>query len=197
MNGFAEKYAQEIQEILAKYPTENRRSAVMPLLYLAQQKQMFVDRQSMAEIGEVLGITATEVASIVGFYSLYYDQPGGKYRIQVCTDLPCALRGSEKFLAELCRRLNIRPGETTSDGIITVEAVTCLAACDRAPMFQLQSGQGLTYYENQTVETAMALIEQLRRTSTSAHKSTANPAPEAVMNSAGEQSVASTGVAKP
>ena len=163
MNGFAARYAKEIEEILAKYPADQRRSAVMPLLYLAQQKQMYIDRQSMADVGEILGISATEVASIVGFYSLYYDQPGGKYHIQVCTDLPCALRGSEKFLEELCRRLNIHPGETTADGMITVEPVTCLAACDRAPMFQVQSGRGLTYYERQTVETALALIDQLRR----------------------------------
>jgi NADH-quinone oxidoreductase subunit E len=158
----AEKYAQEVQAILAKYPPDQRRSAVMPLLYLAQREKMYVSREDMAEIGEVLGISATEVASIVGFYSLYYDEPKGKYHIQVCTDLPCALRGADRFMKELCSRLGIKPGETSADGLITVEAVTCLAACDKAPMFQLQSGAGLTYYENQTVETALALIEQLR-----------------------------------
>jgi len=102
------------------------------------------------------------VASIVGFYSLYYDQPAGKYHLQVCTDLPCALRGAEKFLEELCQRLGIKPGETTSDGLITVEPVMCLAACDRAPMFQVQSGEGLAYHENQTVEAALELIDSLR-----------------------------------
>lgn len=157
-----EKYAQEIQVILAKYPPGQRRAAVMPLIYLAQRDQMYVDRQSMAEIAEILGITATEVASLVGFYSLYYDKPAGRYRIQVCNDLPCALRGADKFLQELCTRLGIQPGETTADGLITVEAVMCLAACDKAPMFQVQSGAGLTYHENQTVENALALIEQLR-----------------------------------
>ena len=158
----AEKYAQEIEQILAKYPPEERRSAVMPLLYLAQRDKMYVGRQDMAEIAEILGLKATEVASIVGFYSLYYDHPEGKYRFQVCTDLPCALRGAEQFLKELCERLNIEPGGTTADGLITVESVMCLAACDRAPMFQVQSGEGLKYYENQTVENAMALIEELR-----------------------------------
>lgn len=157
-----EKYTQEIQVILAKYPPEQRRSAVMPLLYLAQRDKMYVGREDMAEIAQILGITPTEVASIVGFYSLYYDQPGGKYRIQVCTDLPCALRGAEGFLQELCARLGIEPGGTTSDGMITVEAVMCLAACDKAPMFQVQSGSGISYFENQTVETALAFIEQLR-----------------------------------
>jgi NADH-quinone oxidoreductase subunit E len=158
----AEKYAQEVQAILAKYPPEQRRSAVMPLLYLAQRDKMHVDRSDMAEIAEILGMSATEVSSIVGFYSLYYDQPKGVYHIQVCTDLPCALRGAERFLNELCDRLGILPGETTADGLITVEPVMCLAACDRAPMFQVQSGQGLEYYENQTVENALALIDRLR-----------------------------------
>ena len=158
----AEKYATEIQTILAKYPPEERRAAVMPLLYLVQRDQLYVDRHSMSEIAEILGISTTEVASVVGFYSLYYDQPGGKYRIQVCTDLPCALRGAEQFMEQLCQRLGIKPGETTSDGLFTVEPVMCLASCDKAPMFQVQSGGGLAYYEDQTVENALALIEQLR-----------------------------------
>jgi NADH-quinone oxidoreductase subunit E len=159
---FAEKYALEIEAILKKYPPENRRSAVMPLIYLAQGDKMYINRQDMAEIAELLGISVTDVASVVGFYSLYYDQPKGKYHIQICTDLPCALRGSELFLEELCQRLGIEPGETTSDGLITVEAVMCLAACHRAPVFQLQSQAGLEYFENQTLENALALIERLR-----------------------------------
>ena len=65
----------------------------MPLIYLAQREKMYLKRKDMAEIAEILGLQPTEVASIVGFYSLYYDKPGGKYRIQICTDLPCALRG--------------------------------------------------------------------------------------------------------
>ena len=163
----AEKFATEIQTILAKYPPEERRAAVMPLLYLVQRDQMYVNRHSMSEIADILGISTTEVASVVGFYSLYYDQPGGKYRIQVCTDLPCALRGAEQFMGQLCQRLGIKPGETTSDGLFTVEPVMCLASCDKAPMFQVQSGGGLAYYEDQTVENALALIEQLRTEATS------------------------------
>jgi len=157
-----EKYAQEIQSILSKYPPGQHRSAVMSLIYLAQREKMYIDRDDMAEIADILGITVTEVASIVGFYSLYYDHPEGIYHIQVCVDLPCALRGSEQFLAELCTRLGIKPGETTSDGLVKVEPVMCLAACDRAPMFQLQSAEGLTYFESQTVESALNLIDQLR-----------------------------------
>jgi NADH-quinone oxidoreductase subunit E len=164
VNQLAEKFPQEIQKILAKYPAENKRSAVMPLLYLAQREKMYVTKQSMEEIADILGISATDVASIVGFYSLYYDQPAGKYRVQVCTDLPCSLRGAEKFLDELCENLGIKVGETTPNGMVTVEHVMCLAGCDRAPMFQVQSGQGISYHENQTVESALKLVEELRQT---------------------------------
>lgn len=162
MNELAEKYAREIEEILMKYPPDQKRSAVMPLLYLAQRGPGYVTDQAMAEIAEILEITTTEVAGIVGFYTLYYDKPSGKYHIQVCTDLPCALRGADKFLEKLCSALNIQPGETTADGLVTVEPVMCLAACDKAPMFQLQSGDGISYHEDQTVESALALIENLR-----------------------------------
>ena len=160
---FAEKYADEIQAILTKYPPEQRRAAVMPLLHLAQRDQMYVTKQTMFEIADLLGISSTDVASIVGFYTLYYDQAAGTYRVQVCTDLPCALRGAEQFLEGLCQNLGIRIGETTPDGAVTVEAVMCLAACDKAPMFQVQSGEGLSYHENQTVESAVTLVDELRR----------------------------------
>jgi NADH-quinone oxidoreductase subunit E len=157
-----ENYPDEIQKILAKYPPDQKRSAVMPLLYLAQRQDGFVTKGALQEIAEICEITPTEVASIVGFYSLYYDEPAGTYRIQVCTDLPCALRGADEFLQKLCENLGIKVGETTPDGKITVEAVMCLAGCHRAPMFQVQSGEGLEYHENQTVESAMQLIETLR-----------------------------------
>ena len=163
MNTLELKYAQEIENILAKYPPDQKRSAVMPLLYLAQREENYVSEQALKEIAEILEISPTEVSSIVGFYTLYYDKPGGKFRIQVCTDMPCALRGSEQFMQKLCDALGVQPGETTSDGLVTVEGVMCLAACDRAPMFQVQSGDGLSYHEDQTVESALKLIDQLRK----------------------------------
>jgi NADH-quinone oxidoreductase subunit E len=159
----AEKYAKEIQDILAKYPVEQRRSAVMSLLYLAQREQGFLTKELMQEIGDIVGITSTEVASIVGFYSLYRDHATGKYCIQVCTDLPCALRGAEQFLEKLCENLGIKIGETTPDGFVTIEAVMCLAGCDRAPLFQVQTADGLTYHERQTVDSATQLIGTWRQ----------------------------------
>ncbi|UCD41954.1 MAG: NAD(P)H-dependent oxidoreductase subunit E [Chloroflexota bacterium] len=159
----AEKYAAEIENILAKYPPDQKRSAVMPLLYLAQREDGYVTKEDMAEIGGILGITSTDVASIVGFYTLFYDQPEGDIRIQVCNDLPCALRGADEFLEQLCENLGVKVGGTTQDGSVTVEAVMCLAACDKAPMFQVQSGEGIAYHENQTVSSALEAIEALRK----------------------------------
>jgi len=159
----AEKYPEEVKKILAKYPPEQKRSAVMPLLYLAQREGGFVTKEALAEIAAMLEITTTEVASIIGFYTLFHDEKAGKYRMQVCTDLPCALRGADKFLEELCGNLGIQVGETTSDGLVTVEAVMCLAGCDKAPMFQLQSADGIEYHENMNVDKTMELVEALRK----------------------------------
>ena len=157
-----ENYAQEIEGILAKYPPDQKRSAVMPLLFLAQREYGSLSTEAITEVGEMLGLQSTEVASLVGFYTLYHDREGGKYRIQVCTDLPCALSGAQAFADELCDKLDIGMGETTPDGQITVEEVKCLAACDRAPIFQLQEPNGIHYHEDQSVGSALALIEALR-----------------------------------
>jgi NADH-quinone oxidoreductase subunit E len=159
----AEKYPEEVKKIFAKYPPENLRSAVMPLLYLAQCGEGFVTKAALEDIAQMLDITSTDVAEIVGFYTLYHDEKAGKYRMQVCTDLPCALRGADKFLEELCGNLGIKVGETTPDGMITVEEVMCLAGCDKAPMFQIQSPDGIAYHENMTVDKAMELVAALRK----------------------------------
>ena len=154
-----EKYPQEVARHLAKYPPERRQSAVMPLLHLAQLETGFVDRHAVREIAEITGITETDVVEVIGFYTLYHDAPAGKLRLQVCTDISCALRGADAFLAELCSHLGIEPGGTTPDGRVTVEAVMCLAACDKAPMLQVQGPNGISYHENMTLEKALELVE--------------------------------------
>ena len=163
MNALQEKYTKDIEAVLEKYPADRKRSAVMPLLYIAQREGGYVTKQDMSDIGEIIGITSTEVASIVGFYTLYHDEEAGKYRIQVCTDMPCALRGAEDFLDKLCDNLGIQVGETTEDGLVTIEEVKCLAGCDKAPMFQVQSETKIGYHEDQTVESTMELIEKWRK----------------------------------
>jgi len=161
----AKKYPKEVKQILYKYPAENKRSAVMPLLFLAQREEGYVNKAAMQDIAKIVDITETDVAAIVGFYTLYHDKKEGKYRMQVCTDLPCALRGAEQFMESLCGNLGIKVGETTEDGFVTLEAVTCLAACDKAPMLQTQGPDGIKYHENMTVDRTMELISVLKRSS--------------------------------
>ena len=159
----AKKYPKEVKQILSKYPPEHKRSAVMPLLFLAQREEGYLTKAAMKDVAQIVDITETDVAAIVGFYTLYHDEKGGKYRMQVCTDLPCALRGADEFMNNLCANLGIKVGETTEDGFLTLEAVTCLAACDKAPMFQTQGPDGIKYHENMTVDRTMELISVLKR----------------------------------
>ena len=159
----AEKYPKEVKQILSKYPPEGKRSAVMPLLYLAQREEGYVNKAAMKDIAKLLDISETDVASVVRFYTLYHEKKEGKYHMQVCTDLPCALRGAEEFMEALCDNLRIKVGETTSDGFLTLESVTCLAACDKAPMFQIQGPDGIKYHENMNVDKTMDLVSVLKR----------------------------------
>lgn len=159
------KYPMEVEKILSKYPPEGRRSAVMPLLFLAQREEGYINKAAMKDIAKILDITETDVASIVRFYTLYHDKKEGRYRIQICTDLPCALRGADEFMEAICDRLGLNVGETTADGFLTLEAVTCLAACDKAPMFQIQGPDGLKYHENMNVDKTVDVIATLKRKS--------------------------------
>ena len=106
----ADKYRTEIEAILAKYPPEHRRSAAMPLLYLAQQEYGHVTQAALQEVADLIGAESTQVGSLVGFYTLYHDQPEGTYRLQICTDLPCALRGRRDLRREAVREPGRAPG---------------------------------------------------------------------------------------
>lgn len=161
MNQLLSKHSQEVEKIMAKYPPDQKRATVMPLLHLVQQEDGFISRERMQEIAEIAGITTTEVASVVGFYTLFHDAPGARIRIQVCTDVACDLRGARQYLEGLSAQLGIKPGETTEDGLISIEEVKCLAACDHAPMFQAQIGDALEYHENQTVERTLDWLKSM------------------------------------
>jgi NADH-quinone oxidoreductase subunit E len=152
----AEKYAVEIEGIMAKYP--DRRSAVLPLMYLAQEAYGFTSREAMHEVADILGLDPTLVLSLAGFYTLYYEQPVGKYVLEICNDLPCALRGADEFVEMACQKLGVDLDETTADGLFTIKTVMCLAACDKAPMLQVN----LKYEENLDEEKFDALITRLR-----------------------------------
>jgi NADH-quinone oxidoreductase subunit E len=151
---------QELDEILKKYP--DKRSAVLSALYITQRRRNYLTEDDIRDVAEALELNITEVQAIVGFYTLFRKEPTGKYLIQVCTDLPCALRGAEVFYHRLCNRLGLPPqGGTTDDGLFTVEGVVCLAACDKAPVAQIN----LDYYENLTDEGIDAVIAALRKES--------------------------------
>jgi NADH-quinone oxidoreductase subunit E len=166
----ADKYPDQINTILAKYPPDQKRSAVMPLLYLAQSEYGYISPAAMGEVGALIDLSPTEVAGIVGFYTLYSDASFGKRRMQICTDLPCALRGAEAFAGEVCQKLGVKPGDITQDGEWTVETVMCLAGCDRAPMFQVQDANGIHYHESpsidqpMTADQALAILDQYQQT---------------------------------
>jgi NADH-quinone oxidoreductase subunit E len=163
-----EKHKAEVDAILARYPAEQKRSAVMALLYLAQKVYGLITKDVLFEVGALAGLDPTQVAGLTGFYSLYHEHPGGKRTVKICTGLPCALRGAEQFAADLCANLGIRLGGTTADGEFTVESVSCLAGCDKAPMFQVQDGAGIRYFESEspdqpmTAERARQILDGLK-----------------------------------
>lgn len=152
-----EKHKAEIDTILSHYP--DKRSALLPMLYLAQGEYGWLNQDVMKEVADILELQPTEVISVAGFYTLFYKEPVGKYVLEICDDLPCALRGAESLVEHACQKLGIRVGETTPDGLFTLHTVMCLAACDRAPMMQVNLG----YHENLTNEKFDALVEDLRQ----------------------------------
>lgn len=154
-----ERRRDDIEYHLSKYPEGHRQSAVMPLLFIAQEEYGHITEEAVEEVGQIVGLSPTEVKGLVGFYTMYYDEPKGKYLIYVCTDLPCALRGAEVVSEHVCEHLGIEPGETTDDGLFTVENVMCIGACHRAPVLQVN----FHFHEHMDEEKAEELIESLRR----------------------------------
>jgi NADH-quinone oxidoreductase E subunit len=159
------KYRDEIADILARYPV--RRSALLPLLYLAQREEGHVSEAAMKEIASILKITPPQVYETVTFYTMLNLRPVGKFHIQVCKSLMCALVGSDALLGWLEARLGIKPGETTKDGLFTLSKVECLAACGTGPMMQVNDD----YYERLTEEKVDRILADLKHDGTSSLKS--------------------------
>jgi NADH-quinone oxidoreductase subunit E len=152
----------EIDAILSRYPS--KRSAVLPLCQLAQKEYGFLSHEAIGEVAQILELDPTEVRSLVGFYTLLREKPAGKYVLEICNDLPCALRGADAFVEHVCHKLNVRVGDTTDDGLFTVETVMCVAACDRAPVAQMN----LEYLEHLDPAKFDAITERLRNQAESA-----------------------------
>jgi NADH-quinone oxidoreductase subunit E len=151
-----ERYAAEIDRLLARYAS--RRSAVLPLLYIAQDTYGTLTPPVIREVAEILELPYTDVFEVVSFYTLFYDQPFGKWMIQVCDDVPCCYLGAEELLSTLKEQLNVREDQVSADGLFTIQRVKCLAACQRAPVVQAN----LSYFYDVTAERADALLRHLR-----------------------------------
>jgi len=160
-----EKYKDEIEQILSRYSV--KRSALIPLLYVAQQDQGYVTEAAMKEIAQILKLTPPQVYETITFYTMLNLKPVGKFHIQVCKSLMCALVGSDSLIGWIKTKLGIAPGESTADGNFTLSAVECLAACGTAPMMQINDD----YYERLTEEKVDRILADLRSTGTSQLKS--------------------------
>lgn len=127
-----EKTKQAIYELQKLYPV--KRSALIPALHLAQDEVGYLPRKIQEEVATLFGIDGNEVNSVVTFYDMFHEEPVGKHLIHVCKNASCMLRGGDQVMDKLCRKLGIKPGETSADGQYTVVPAECLGACDRAPM---------------------------------------------------------------
>jgi len=147
-----------LDEICSRYPNDQRKSAVLAALYLAQDQQGYLTRNAMRHVAEVIRCTPAEVEDVVSFYTMFYTRPVGKHVIQVCRTLSCALMGAERVTEELSKTLGVKPGETDKAGEFTLLEVECLGACDRAPMV----GVNDHWHECQAPESVRALVDGLK-----------------------------------
>ena len=154
---FADK-PEVLDEILGRYPEYGRRSAVMPLLWEVQRAERHISEARVAEIADIVGITATEVKGVMSFYSTYHAEPVGEFHVQICSTLSCALAGSDEMYDFLVDKLGIVNGETRRDGRVSLQKVECLGSCTTAPVLQVND----TYYERvgkKRCERLLAAIE--------------------------------------
>jgi NADH-quinone oxidoreductase subunit E len=160
---FSEEKLAKAQEIIARYPEGKHKSALIPLLHLAQDEfGGWLDVPVMDYVAEILSINPIEVYEVATFYTMFNMRPVGKYLLEVCQTGPCMLRGSDEIIEHIKMRLGINAGETTPDGLFTLKPAECLGACGYAPMMQL----GKFYKENLTKEKVDALLNELRAAAT-------------------------------
>lgn len=149
----------EVQGIISRYPQGKQKSALIPVLHIAQQEfGGWLSTETMDYVAEVLGLKPIEVYEVATFYSMFNLKPVGKYMFEVCQTGPCMLNGSDDIVKYIFDTLGIRPGETTTDGLFTLKTVECLGACGYAPMMQ----QGKYYREHLTKEKIDTIIAECR-----------------------------------
>jgi NADH-quinone oxidoreductase subunit E len=164
MQKFSESQMAEFNRLVSHYPEGKQKSALLPVLHLAQNSfGGWLSAETMDYVAELLQIKPIEVYEVATFYSMYNLKPVGKYMFEVCQTGPCMINGSDDIIAYISEKLSIKPGETTIDGMFTLKTVECLGACGYAPMMQM----GKTYREHLTKEKVDAIIEECRKTAAS------------------------------
>src|ERR1700712_1496894 len=157
---FSDEKLKKVTEIIARYPEGKQKSALLPVLHLAQDEfGGWLDVPVMDYVATLLNITPIEVYEVATFYSMYNMKPVGKYVFEVCQTGPCMLRGSDDIIAYIQQKLGIKVGETTTDGLFTLKTVECLGACGYAPMMQL----GKFFREHLTKEKVDGIIGECTR----------------------------------
>lgn len=156
---FSEEKLKKVSEIIQRYPEGKQKSALLPVLHLAQDEfGGWLDTPVMDYVATLLSIEPIEVYEVASFYSMYNLKPVGKYLFEVCQTGPCMINGSDDIIGYIKTKLNIGVGETTTDGLFTLKTVECLGACGYAPMMQL----GKTYREHLTREKVDAIVAECR-----------------------------------
>jgi NADH-quinone oxidoreductase subunit E len=156
---FSQEKLQQVNELISRYPEGKQKSALLPLLHIAQDEfGNWLDVPVMDYVASLLNIQPIEVYEVATFYSMYNLKPVGKYMFEVCQTGPCMLNGSDDIIAYIEEKLGIKPGETTNDGMFTLKTVECLGACGYAPMMQL----GKFYREHLTKEKIDQIIDECR-----------------------------------
>ncbi|MFN8251608.1 MAG: NAD(P)H-dependent oxidoreductase subunit E [Ferruginibacter sp.] len=164
MISFSEDKLKKVSEIISRYPEGKQKSALIPVLHLAQEEfGGWLDVPVMDYVATLLQLDPIEVYEVASFYTMYNLKPVGKYVFEVCQTGPCMLNGSDNIIAYIKEKLGIGPGETTADGMFTLKPAECLGACGYAPMMQL----GKHYREHLTKEKVDAIIEECRKNAAS------------------------------
>jgi NADH-quinone oxidoreductase subunit E len=152
---FTNERLEKVKEIIARYPEGRQKSALLPILHLAQEQFGWLRAETMDMVAELLDIQPIEVYEVATFYTMFHLEPVGKHVIEYCRTGPCCAVGGEEVFAHLKNRLGIKAGETTKDGIFTIKEVECLAACGWGPCFQIRE-KFYTHLNNQKIDEIIA-----------------------------------------
>ena len=156
---FSEQTLQRFAREVAKYPPEHKQSAVMACLAIVQHEQGHVSADAERAVAEVLGMPPIAVHEVTTFYNMYNQQPVGRYKLNVCTNLPCQLRNGQHALEHLCHKLGIEEGGTSADGLFTVQKSECLGACADAPVMLVNDRQMVSYMSDARLDELLATLK--------------------------------------